>query len=65
MVKRKTKVIEVSDELYAILENIKMYIRSYSYGTLNPSTFEATKFLAERIKRKDLSNIMPVKSKTS
>ena len=56
--KKDRIVIEVCPDLLGILEKIKDYIEEISYGSMRPSTFEASKFLAERIKKKDLRNIV-------
>lgn len=57
--KKKDRVIvEICPDLLVILEKIKDYVENISYGSMRPSTYEASKFLAERIKKKDLRNIV-------
>jgi hypothetical protein len=57
--KKKDRIIvEISPELMVILEKIKDYVQNISYGSMRPSTYEASKFLAERIKIKDLKYIV-------
>jgi hypothetical protein len=50
--KDKPIVISVSKDLVEILDEVKKYIIDYSYGSLNPSYYEASKLLAYKLKKK-------------
>lgn len=43
-------VIEVHKDLHELLKNIQEYIKDESYGAVNPSLFEASKFLVVKVK---------------
>ena len=49
---KKIITIEIDKELYEILENLKDYVENISYGSMRPSTREASKLLAKKIKKR-------------
>jgi len=45
-------VAKIDIELFNILEKIKDYVQEISYGSMRPSTREASKLLAKKIIKK-------------
>lgn len=44
--------VEIDEELYKILESLKDYVENISYGSMRPSTREASKLLAKKIQKR-------------
>lgn len=42
-------IVEIDAELFKILEKLKDYVEDISYGSMRPSTREASKLLAKKI----------------
>ena len=47
--KKDVIIVEIDAELFKILELIKDYVEKISYGSMRPSTREASKLLAKKI----------------
>ena len=49
---KKKIYVEIDEELYAIIEKLKDYVEEISYGSMRPSTKEASKLLAKKIQKR-------------
>ena len=45
-------VVEIGKELYEILEKLKDYVEDISHGSMRPSTYEVSKLLAFKVKKR-------------